>query len=271
MTIALIDNGSVEPDAHRNLRAVAAGISEHTGEAIEAVSWKHSDRIEAAALDGVAAHTLKPWLRRKLSEGEREFTFIPFFISDQGAIGSALRSDIEAIRLGETRFTYAFTPGLARAGAVTAIAADRIRTAARGLEKPAVIVVDHGGPSRASAALRDRVAADLRQALGDEVGPLAAASMESPEGDAYLFNRPLLLELLSTAPYNQGTVVIAPLFLSPGRHAGPQGDLRQIADAARAQFPGLECRFTELIGTHLLAVETLARALRHTLPLPSIL
>ena len=271
MTIALIDNGSLEPAAHRNLRAVAAGISEHTGETVEAVSWKHSDRIAAEALDGVPAPTLGSWLRMRLRQGERDFIFIPFFISDQGAIGSALRSDIEAIRLNDHRFSYAFTTGLSHEGTVTAIAAERIRSAARGLTRPPVVVVDHGGPSRASAALRDHIAQTLRTTLGDEVGPVAAASMESPEGEAYQFNRPLLSEVLSSPPFNHGKVVVAPLFLSPGRHAGPDGDLRQIAGAAEAASPGLACHFADLIGSHSLAIETLAKALRHTLPLPTIL
>jgi hypothetical protein len=69
MIVALIDNGSIEPAAQRNLRAVAAALSERAGVAVDAVSWKHSDRIPAAALDGVPAWTLAPWVRAHLARG----------------------------------------------------------------------------------------------------------------------------------------------------------------------------------------------------------
>ena len=64
---------------------------------VEAVSWKHSSRIPPRDLGGTPAQTLAPWVRRNVSEGEREFLFIPFFISPQGAIGSLLRRDLEAL------------------------------------------------------------------------------------------------------------------------------------------------------------------------------
>lgn len=253
MIVALIDNGSLEPAAHRNLRAVAAAVSQRSGTLVEAVSWKHSDRI--APLDGQAASTLAPWVRLQFARGERHFLFLPFFISPQGAIGSALHSDLDTLRreLGDFRFT--FTAGLAEKGVVTAIVAARIRDvlAARVLRQPPVIVVDHGGPSAASAALRDTFAAELRRELGAEIGPLAAASMEGA-------HPPLLADQLKTAPFADRDVVVAPLFLSPGRHAGPEGDVARICGASSAR-----CHLTELVGTHPLAAEALAAALRATL------
>jgi hypothetical protein len=261
MTFALIDNGSLEPAAHRNLRAVAAALTARTGVPVTAVSWKHSDRIPAEALDGRAAWTLLPWIRAGLAHGEREFRLVPFFISAQGAIGSALRADLEQLRRSAGEFAFSFAPGLAEA--LPAILADRVRETVRerGLRRPAVVVVDHGGPSPASAALRDEVAAGVRAALGEAVGPLAAASLESPEGPDFAFNQPLLAGQLGAAGFDRGELVIAPLFLAPGRHAGPQGDLARIARAAEARFAGLRCHFTGLVGTHPLAVETLSRGL----------
>ncbi len=79
MKIALIDNGSLEPAAQRNLRAVAAGLAGRVGAPVAAVSWKHSDRVPAAALDGTPAWTLVPWVRSQLADGERQFVFVPFF------------------------------------------------------------------------------------------------------------------------------------------------------------------------------------------------
>ncbi len=278
MIIALIDNGSLEPAAHRNLRAVAAALSERVDVLVHPVSWKHSDRIAPELLaDPVnivraaapaPAWTLEPFVRSMVALGQREFVFVPFFISAQGAIGSALRRDLEKLRQGVgTEFSITFTDGLAARGVIPAIVVDRIRSelTRRTLpERTPVIVVDHGGPSPASAVLRNALADEIRVELGASSGPLAVASME---GDEYAHNLPLLAQQLDAPGYNQGDVIIAPLFLSPGRHAGPDGDLAEIAHAAedRLARPPLRCHFTELIGTHPRAVETLASALRHTL------
>jgi sirohydrochlorin ferrochelatase len=273
MRIALLDNGSLEPAAHRGLRAAAAALTARTGLRVEAVSWKHSDRIAAADLDGAPAWTLLPWLRARLRAGTREFVFVPFFISARGAIASAARADLEAVRQGGEGFAFAFTEGLAPAEENLAeIVAARVRetAAAAGLSRPSVIVVDHGGPARASAALRDAVAAGVRARLGDTVAGVAAASMESPAGPEYAFNQPLLADQLG-APGFGGDVVIAPLFLGPGRHAGAGGDLAEIARAAAAQTAGLSCHFTELVGSHPLAIAAFSRNLRALVPDPAVL
>lgn len=278
MIVALIDNGSLEPAAHRNLRTVAAALSKLTDVLVHPVSWKHSDRIApelltdpvsvAAEAIPAPAWTLAPFVRSMVALGQREFVFVPFFISAQGAIGSALRRDLETLlqELG-TELTITFTDGLATRGVIPAIVADRIRNKLTQRNLPAttpVIVVDHGGPSSASALLRNALAEEIRSELGAAIGPLAAASME---GEEHGHNLPLLAQQLEAPAFNHGDVVIAPLFLSPGRHAGVDGDLAEIARAAedRLAVPPLHCHFTELIGTHPRAVDTLASALRDTL------
>ncbi|MEY2879368.1 MAG: hypothetical protein RLZZ15_1748 [Verrucomicrobiota bacterium] len=255
MTVALIDNGSLEPAAHAQLRVLAAELSVRVGLAVEPVSWKHSDRIA-----GLGAHTLAPWLREKFAAGEREFLLVPFFISAQGAIGSALRADLESLRRELGEFHFAFTAGLAAHGALPVILADNVRAtvAENNLLAPAVIVVDHGGPSVVSAALRDRLTTELRPVLGAEITSLRAASMEGAHG-------PLLADVLRDWSFSSGDVVIAPLFLAPGRHAGPAGDLAQIARAAEAAAPALRCHFTALVGGHPRVVAELALALRAAL------
>ncbi|MSU24211.1 MAG: cobalamin biosynthesis protein CbiX [Opitutus sp.] len=264
MTIALIDNGSLEPAAHRNLRAVATALSARAGVSVHAVSWKHSDRIPAAALGGVPAPTLAPFVRAQLARGEREFVFVPFFVSAQGAIGSALRTELDNLRPTAGDFTYTFTDSLASSGTLAALVAARVREtiAARKLPRPAVIVVDHGGPAPASAALRDSLATSVRTLLGAAIGPLAAASMAGAE---HAHNRPLLAEQLTAPDFSSGEVVIALLFLSPGRHAGADGDVAQICRVAESHTPGLRCHLAGLVGTHPAAIAPLARALQSTL------
>lgn len=266
MIVALIDNGSLEPEAHRQLRTLARRLGEEAGTTVHAVSWKHSDRIPQAELDGTPAWTLAPFVRSLHALGQREFVLIPFFISPQGAIGSALRRDLVALQEELGPFEFTFTAGLADRGVLTEIVADRIRRALAEAELgrlSPVIVVDHGGPSPASASLRDRIAGELRRVLHGAIGPLAAASME---GGEHAHARPLLSEVLARRGFNQGDVLIAPLFLLPGRHAGPAGDLARLAEAAvrSAGAPGLRCHFTGLIGNHPLAATALAAALRET-------
>ena len=266
MRIALVDNGSLAPAAHLALRAAAAALGGLAGAEVEAVSWRHSDRIAADRLGGTPAWTLGPWLKGALEGGERSFLFVPFFISAQGAIGSALRGEIDAALAAFPGAGARFTAGLAEAGILPGIVADRVReaVAARGLSDPAVVLVDHGGPSPASAALRDAVAAQLRVLLGGGARAVVAASMEAPDGERFAFNRPLFAEVLARAPFDTGAVVAAPLFLSPGRHAGPEGDLARIAAQAA---PGREVTFAGLVGSHPAVAPCLAAALTAELAL----
>jgi sirohydrochlorin ferrochelatase len=265
VTIALIDNGSIEAAAHLNLRRVAAELSTQTGRPVEALSWKHSDRISAAALQGVPAQTLRPWLAAKTSGGERKFLFVPFFVSAQGAIGSALRRDLEDCARELGGFSFNFVAGLAERDALVPIVVARVREtiAQHSLHQPSLVVVDHGGPSPASATLRNELTRRIGSALNAEVSSFTAASMEGAE---HPHNRPLLAEALQAAAARRA-IVVAPLFLSPGRHAGPGGDLAVIAQEA---FAGSEAsaptfHFTELIGTHPDAVTALAASLLETL------
>ncbi len=271
MRIALVDNGSLEAAAHESLRAAAEAIGSRCGLPVDAVSWKHSDRIPAGLLAGGPAVTLGSWVRSQAARGERELLVIPFFISAQGAIGSSLRRDLEALRDEVGGFDLSFTESLGAGTVLADIVADRVRSAAAalGATRVPVVVVDHGGPSEASAAVRNRVADAVRAALGGLAERVVAASMEMPEGPGFDFNRPLLGDLLGSPGYDRGDVVIAPLFLSPGRHAGPGGDLHQIAAEAAARSPALRCHFTELVGSHPLAIHTLARALTRALRVPS--
>ena len=262
MTIALIDNGSLEPAAQLNLRRVAAELAARVGRPVEPVSWKHSDRIAPAALGGTPAWTLTPWVRAQLARGEHEFVLVPFFVSAQGAIGSALRRDLHALQHEAYDFAYVFSPGIARGGDIAGMLADHIRAtaAARQLSRPTVVVVDHGGPSFDSATLRDEITSETRRQLGADFRAVVAASMEGDEPH----NRPLLADQLGAGDCDRD-VVVAQLFLAPGRHAGLNGDLPRICRAAEARLPGLHCHLTPLLGTHPRVIDALASGLQSTL------
>lgn len=256
MIVALIDNGSLEPAAHRNLRQVAAALSVCTGTRVHAVSWKYSDRIDPTFLDDTPAWSLNLFLRSFVALGQREFVFVPFFLSRQGAIGSALHEEIKSIQRELGNFEFRFSEGLAERGVVPTIVAERVRVcrATQGLNNPLVIVVDHGGPSAASAGLREELAAEIRRELRPDASLVAAASLEG-------VHPPLLVDLLRSESFARNEVIVAPLFLSPGRHAGPDGDLAQICQTTHPRS-----HLAELVGTHPLAVDALAAALRTTVP-----
>jgi hypothetical protein len=166
MKIALVDNGSVEPAAHLALRRAADSIAALAGMEVEAVSWRHSSRIPPVALGGRPAHTLARWVHGHHSAGETEFVLVPFFISPQGAVGSSLRAELDSLRARAGGFDYVVTGGLGDSPVLPQILAERVRETAAGLGRTPVVVVDHGGPSRESAAVRDRAALGAREILG---------------------------------------------------------------------------------------------------------
>ncbi len=130
--------------------------------------------------------------------------------------------------------------------------------------RTAVILVDHGSPVPVVAAVRDRLADDLRARLGEAVSGVLAASMERREGDAYAFNDPLLATALRTTGFDSGEVIVAMQFLLPGRHAGPGGDVAQIiADAETAGAPrALRVQMTRLVAEDDALADLLAARVR---------
>ena len=77
-------------------------------------------------------------------------------------------------------------------------------------------------------------------------------------GPDFAFNEPLLETAVATVdPQAADGIVIALLFLSPGKHAGAGGDIATII-AEAATPPGLRVEVTEVIGADPLVVDILA-------------
>ena len=143
--------------------------------------------------------------------------------------------------------------------------ADNVRDKLKPGAKPHVALVDHGSPIPEVTAVRNRLAGQLSVLLADDVACVAAASMERREGDEYRFNEPLLENLLVTSEFKAGPVILAMLFLSPGRHAGEGGDIAEICAAAEQQDPGLSVTTTQLVGEHHGIVDILHSRLRQAI------
>tara|TARA_R110002096_G_scaffold311170_1_gene505604 strand:- start:670 stop:1059 length:390 start_codon:yes stop_codon:yes gene_type:complete len=125
-------------------------------------------------------------------------------------------------------------------------------------------LVDHGSPIAEVTAVRNALADQLGKLLGDAVEEVAPCSMERRSGPEYDFNEPLLESLLSRDEWSSSTVIVAQLFLVPGRHAGPNGDIAQIcAHAEKASPPSRICR-TQVLATHPTMLEILGDHWRTT-------
>lgn len=267
--ILLVDNGSLQPAATLRLRALAAALAVRTGREIEPVSLLHSSAIDPAELDGRPAEILEPALRRRFAAGVREFVIVPLFFGPSAALTEYIPERVRAMAADLPGLTARLTapvidPTLPEDTRVAAILADQVRATviARHLSRPWVILVDHGSPQPAVGAIRERVAADLRRLLGDEARVVLAASMERREGPQYDLNEPLLARALDQVA---GEGIVALLFFSPGRHAGPGGDIAEICAAAERARPGLRAHLAPLVGEHPGLVEILADRLEAVL------
>jgi sirohydrochlorin ferrochelatase len=267
----LVDNGSLRPDATRELRRLAAGLAGRLGWPVEPVSLLHSDRVPADALDGTRAEVFTDAVRRRHAGGARDFVVVPLFFGPSGALTEYLPREVAKLRdeLGPLGVRQAAPVAGAEPDAPDArlvdLLADHARAAmrAQNLESPAVVLVDHGSPQRAVASLRDRLAERLSRELGNRAREVVPASMERREGEEFSFNEPLLAHALrdqATRSMGGGgcDVVLVPLFFSPGRHAGPGGDIGAIVQEAGEAHPGLRVHFTALVGEHPGLLEILA-------------
>jgi hypothetical protein len=121
-----------------------------------------------------------------------------------------------------------------------------------------VLLCDHGSPVKEVTECRNRLAALLRKELRLRPDQLIACSMERREGPEYEFNEPLLEGAIQHA---EGEAIILMMFLLPGRHAGPDGDVASIAkDCAPA---GVRWKLSPLIGSHEMLPAMLGMKLDH--------
>lgn len=271
MKILLVDNGSLEPAATFGLRDLARRLSEHVDREVWPVSLLHAHKVPPAELNGEPAVIVEDFLRAQLSAGETEFVILPLFFGPSRAISEYLPGIIAKLSAAHPALRVRVAPVLHRAGetALADMLDDRVRDVltesfSRG-EGVRVAMVDHGSPVREVASVRDEVAAQLASKLGDTVADVAPCSMERRVGSEYDFNEPLLATLLSRAPFNAGPVIVAQLFLQPGRHAGDDGDIAKICREVEVTSSNLRIVRTAPLGTHPRLVALLAQRLNEVL------
>jgi len=263
--LLLVDNGSKRAEAILALRATADRLTSRLGRLVVPASVLHSSKVPPEQLDGIPAETLIPALRRRLNAGHRSFRILPFFFGPSRAFTEYLPEKIAALRCENpdwADFQLEITPPLYDSPDDERLAralAERIdlTMARHQWKRPAAILVDHGSPEPKVTSVRDAVGEQLRNLLGDRCVPFAVASMERRESPEYDFNEPMLERVLRQKAI-RGEVIIALMFLNPGRHAGPDGDIAQICQEATSVNPKLVCQMTEPLGNHPLIEEILA-------------
>ncbi|MBL4574864.1 MAG: hypothetical protein JKY51_02040 [Opitutaceae bacterium] len=252
----LIDNGSLAPASTKNLRKIAGRLASRLGEEVTPVSLLHSDSISVEELDGYPARRLDSELSRIAAEGGRSFLLIPLFFGPSAALTDYLPAKLQKLKAQYPEIDIRVAPPLAGVENKSVPMLAKILQDLIGqcvlryhLHAPGLIVVDHGSPVKAVTQVRDRIAEELSNRLKESVIP---ASMERREGGAYAFNEPLLESALETFPEKKqcNHIVLAMLFLSPGRHAGQDGDIERICQRAKAKNPDLKIFMTDLVSVH---------------------
>ncbi len=268
-TLLLLDNGSSRPDSTLNLRRLAASLTAASGQTVHPVSLQHAHKVDPDLLDGRPADTLVPFLQQRLELSDRAFLVLPLFFGNSRALTAFIPEQADLLRERFGPFELKLAPVLCPLPGgeprLARILCDQVREAARTASTVLrdLILVDHGSPLPDVTQVRNTLARQLRDCLGGDAS-IAEAVMERRDGSQYDFNGPLLLDLLreqaSVRP--DGEVILSLLFLNPGRHAGPGGDIEQICDQVRREHPEFRIHTSALVGSHPGLVELLLGRLR---------
>jgi sirohydrochlorin ferrochelatase len=254
-TLMLLDNGSLEPGAVLSLVRIAERLSIALGRKVHPVSLLHSHKIAPEKLGGLQAWTFERFIRSQYEQGRTRFGIIPLFFGPSGALTDYLPGRISELNRKSPALEISLAPCLAdstregdkRLAELLEIQLRRLEPQRRDLDA-SVILVDHGSPKREVTAVRDHLAVLLGERLGKSVHQVIAASMERRSEAGYDFNEPLLEKALADIASGERRVILSLLFLSPGRHAGPGGDIHQICEKAKKRRPELELLLAPLLG-----------------------
>ena len=263
-TILLVDNGSTRPEATLNLRRLALELTDRVGQEIHPVSLMHSNKIPASELTNQPAQTFEPFMRAQLEQGASAFIIIPLFFGKSRALTRFIPDHVEALQkeFGPFSVTVAeeLCPLPAGEPRLSQILHDHVSQVStdKHCHADRVILVDHGSPIPEVTAVRQKIAEQLQELLGTDI-PLGQAVMERRAGKEYDFNGALLEDALKALAQDKAsqTVILAMMFFSPGRHAGPGGDIEEIYHGVEIEHPGIQIHPSPLIAEHPLLIDIL--------------
>jgi hypothetical protein len=264
----LYDNGSLRVAPTMHLRALAELLEHKLGLPVVATSLLHSDGLDANLLNGQPAVLLKPAIRGMLESGMRQFIILPQFFGPSRAI-----MDFVPDMLADFKVTYPdaffFTANCLFDSAdnsallLAEILRDRVMEVIdRHVAVPEkVVMVDHGTPVVEVNMVRRAVAKQLGECFSKSSFVVQECSMERRDGQEFDFNEPLLEDLLQEPEFCDG-VIVAPMFFSKGRHAGPGGDIDSICSTS----PVHPLFLADPIGLHPNLINLLVQRFHEALP-----
>ncbi|CAK9013228.1 unnamed protein product [Durusdinium trenchii] len=269
--VALVDNGSLKPEATKSLRRLASSLSKRSQLQVEAVSARFADRIKAEHLDGRKGEVLEGWLKRVSEEDPAaQVRLLPLLIGPSDTLTKSMPTAARAhsgleVEMGAP--LVCLCPALF-GGEVTGAEAlaQMLHERLQDIElqpTDTVLLCDHGSPVIRVANAKVAVQRALATLLQRDVLPCC---MERREGEAYDFNGPLLEASLEALP-SKASAKVALLFLQEGRHAGPGGDIEKIIQNAAQKRPDLSIRSTSVLAGHPALEELLLTRLDNTVPL----
>ncbi|CAL1173094.1 unnamed protein product [Cladocopium goreaui] len=269
--VALVDNGSLKPEATKSLRRLAAALSERSKLQVDAVSARFADRIKAKDLDGKKGEVLEGWFKRIHEEDpQTEVRLLPLLIGPSDTLTKAMPESakkVSALQVEIAPPLVSLCPALfggQESGALQL--AEMLRSRLEEIDlgpEDTVLLCDHGSPVQRVANAKMAVREALATAIGREV---VSCCMERREGEAYDFNGELLQTVLLALPHG-AIAKVALLFLQEGRHAGPGGDIEQIVAGAMEKRPDLSIRTTSVLAGHSLLEDLLLKRLEQSIPL----
>ncbi len=262
--IVLLDNGSLRPEAVFSLRTIAKNLELRLGKKVHPVSLLHSNKISTEKLGGAKAETWRSFLRARIEGGVSRLRVVPLFFGPSSAIADYLpkvSSEVISacgpaeVLIADPLVDLSNLEEDSVAQILVSLIIQKLDT-----DDTGVIVLDHGSPVKSVAECRDHVAQQVGELLGDRVLSALPASMERREGDEYDFNEPLLERALEVArERGWKRLILSYLFFSPGRHAGPGGDIDQIVADSEFVKRGGVVTSASLVGQSPLLIDLLVR------------
>lgn len=276
--VILIDNGSLRANATLQLRLLAEKLTLKSGLKIHPVSCKHSNKILEAELNGQPANTFSNFMKQQLSKGEKEFILLPLFFGNSRALTSFIPDEVVLLEQEFGKFTlkvaetiYPLPQG---ENDLTNIIYDHVvSTSSKESDQHSsiknIVLVDHGSPVPRVTAVRQHLAATVREKLIDtdiDSQALEEAVMERRKGKEYDFNGDLLKDwLLQKAQAGETQASVILMFFLPGSHAGEGGDIVEICDEVMDKYPKFQVSISPLISEHPKLVSILNKRLMSSL------
>ena len=262
--VILMDNGSHRAESTINLRRISKSLSQQINTEVHPVSLLHSTKVNPSELEGKKAEILEPFIKSKCEKGVDSFFIIPFFFGQSAALKDYLPERGKDIKSKWQKTEIKLAPTLVKiedkndycvSNIISELVLEKIEE--KNLKNPHVTLVDHGTPVKEVNQVRNHISQQLTEILNGRVAQVKASSMERREGKEYEFNEPLLENLLGQNDFIQD-VVLAMLFISPGRHAGTGGDIDKICQSAESKCNTLRTFKSKLFAMHPKVIDLLA-------------